>query len=70
MLISFKAKRVNKKKVRPGKLSWGLGRRAGPCRCHCIPTCQNGLFFAFLKGKDPSSFVAKALEIQSKLNLI
>ena len=37
-----------------------------------IPTCQNGLFFAYIKdekGKDPYFVLAKALKIQSNLRL-
>ena len=40
MLISFRAKRVNKKNVSPGKQSWGLGRRVGPRRGHRVPKCD------------------------------
>ena len=35
-----------------------------------MPTCQNGLFFAYVKdekGKDPYFALAKSLKIQSKL---
>ena len=52
MLISFRAKRVNKKNVSPGKQSWGLGRRVGPRRGHCTyQLAKYGLFFLTKKIK-------------------
>ena len=52
MLISFRAKRVNKKNISSWRQSWGLGRRVGPSRGQCTSaTCQNGLVFATKKIK-------------------
>ena len=70
MLISLRTQRVIEKTLDPGTRAEVGDESPSPTGPLHIPTCQNGLFFAYVKdekGKDPYFVLAKALKIHSKL---